>query len=188
MLKGKMGLGIASVALVGAIAVGGTLAWFTSAAETTNVVTFGNVKIEAKAEMEKMEKIVPGATVKDVATIKNIGANDAYIRAKVVVEGLTDEKAAEVIAALAIQEKWVLKDDGYIYYTELVAADADPVAVFDEVKIPTSWTNDMADAKFDVKLQAEAVQADNFTLAMDTSAPWGEVVVENNTQDTPEAE
>lgn len=85
MLKSKMALGIASVAIVGAIGIGGTLAWFTSAVDTTNTVTFGNVEIKAKAPTPEQNGIMPGTIYDASATVENTGANGALLRAKITV-------------------------------------------------------------------------------------------------------
>ena len=44
-MKKKVALTAAAVALVGTLAVGGTLAWFTDTETATNVVTMGEVDI-----------------------------------------------------------------------------------------------------------------------------------------------
>ena len=43
-MKKKLVLSLAAAALVGTLAVGGTLAWFTDTETATNVVTTGNVE------------------------------------------------------------------------------------------------------------------------------------------------
>ena len=42
-MKKKYALALAAAAMVGTLAVGGTLAWFTDTETATNVVTMGNV-------------------------------------------------------------------------------------------------------------------------------------------------
>ena len=44
-MKKKYALALAAAAMVGTLAVGGTLAWFTDTETATNVVTMGNVDI-----------------------------------------------------------------------------------------------------------------------------------------------
>ena len=44
-MRRKVALTAAAVAMVGTLAVGGTLAWFTDTETATNVVTLGNVDI-----------------------------------------------------------------------------------------------------------------------------------------------
>ena len=45
-MKKKVALTAAAVAMVGTLAVGGTLAWFTDTETATNVVTMGEVDIK----------------------------------------------------------------------------------------------------------------------------------------------
>ena len=49
-MKKKVALTAAAVALVGTLAVGGTLAWFTDTETATNVVTMGKVDILLKED------------------------------------------------------------------------------------------------------------------------------------------
>ena len=58
-MKKKVALTAAAVALVGTLAVGGTLAWFTDTETATNVVTTGHVDISV------MEKDSAGDTYEE---------------------------------------------------------------------------------------------------------------------------
>ena len=84
------------VALAATAIIGGTLAYFTDKAEATNTFTVGNVKIQLieqqKTEnglvtFEQNKPLVPGKSndgnaVSKIATIKNTGANDAWVWAE----------------------------------------------------------------------------------------------------------
>ena len=99
-MKKKLVLSLAAAALVGTLAVGGTLAWFTDTETATNVVTTGNVDIawfEGDGNVEKKitdkytgiqfgteTPVTPGQNLDKEARIKNEGKNAAYIRAKIV--------------------------------------------------------------------------------------------------------
>lgn len=108
----------AAVALIGAMGVGATLAYFTDTEETTNVVTMGNVNIkltetsneesyEITEDGLSFEDVLPGQTVSKIPTISLDGTSqDAYIRVKVEVEmdgtdaqkkALTDELQSEIL-------------------------------------------------------------------------------------------
>ena len=93
-MKKKYALALAAAAMVGTLAVGGTLAWFTDTETATNVVTMGNVDItlsEAGGEdgaiidggLEYTD-VMPGDKFQKTVTIKNNG-NDAYVRAVITV-------------------------------------------------------------------------------------------------------
>ena len=92
-MKKKMVLTAAAVALVGTLAVGGTLAWFTDTETATNVVTTGNIDITLTEDGKNDGKVIeggleytditPGKTYDKVVTVDNVGKNDAYVRATI---------------------------------------------------------------------------------------------------------
>lgn len=92
-MKKKVALTAAAVALVGTLAVGGTLAWFTDTETATNVVSTGNIDITLSEDGKEDGKVIagglqytnitPGKTYDKVVTIDNVGKNDAYVRATI---------------------------------------------------------------------------------------------------------
>lgn len=102
-MRRKVALTAAAVAMVGTLAVGGTLAWFTDTETATNVVTLGNVDIVLNEDGEGTDErtsgvvvdgglaysnIMPGDTLpKDVEIALEPGSNDAYVRAQITVSG-----------------------------------------------------------------------------------------------------
>ena len=82
-----------AVMLVAVLVVGGTLAYFTDTKSATNTFTMGNVKIaldeQQKGEngleaFEQNKTLVPGKSndgnaVSKIVTVKNTGANDAWV-------------------------------------------------------------------------------------------------------------
>jgi len=89
-MKKKIFTMAGALALVAAIGVGSTLAYFTDNAEATNVVTTGHVDIELLENNEITEglefsKVVPGEVLKKNVDIKvNAGSRDCFIRVKAV--------------------------------------------------------------------------------------------------------
>ena len=186
---------VAAIALVGAIGVGSTLAYFTDNDAASNVVTMGHVDITLTEESEGEHKgeeikgglefsnIVPGDVLskEPVITVADDSEN-CYLRAKVVVEGLDTTHVADLFADsnINIQNGWVLNSDGYYYYQSVVEAGT-PVSLFTTVTIPTAWGNEAADEEFTIAITAEAIQADNFTPATaedeKTITGWGDVTV-----------
>ena len=88
-----------SLALAAVLAVGATLAYFTSQDATQNTFTMGNVAItldETNANpnaptgsgrvTENTYNVYPGLIVDKDPTVTNVGSNDAWIRAKIVVK------------------------------------------------------------------------------------------------------
>ena len=172
---------VAALALVGAIGVGSTLAYFTDNDAASNTVTMGHVDITLTEESEGEHKgeeiesglefsnIVPGDVLskEPVITVADDSEN-CYLRAKVVIDGLDEidgDYSDELLANIDINGKqWKLGDGGYFYYQSEVTAE-DVVTLFTTVTIPTAWGNEVADADFTIAITAEAIQADNFTPA-----------------------
>lgn len=94
-MKKKTALAAAAVALVGMLAVGGTLAWFTDTETATNVVTVGSIDVTLSEEggaddqivdgKLTYENVMPGSELTKKVTIENVGDNDAYVKAVITV-------------------------------------------------------------------------------------------------------
>jgi predicted ribosomally synthesized peptide with SipW-like signal peptide len=90
-----------AIALI-AIAVGGSLAWFTDNDEVKNVFTVGNVDIEQWEEFVQDSQLIPVvgndptvATdnyIKKNVTVKSIGDNPAYVQTFIAVPKTLDDK------------------------------------------------------------------------------------------------
>jgi len=179
----------AAVALVGAMGVGATLAYFTDTEDATNVVTMGNVNIKLEesdgtkitSDGLTFEDVLPGQTVTKEPMISLDGTSqDAYIRVKmdITMDDATEEQLGhleDLEETLTQQIEWTTDNaktrwlyneaDGYFYYnTKLVKTsdveDEVTAVLFENVTIPTSWDNSMADTTFNIELTAEAIQAD----------------------------
>lgn len=185
-MKKKVALTAAAVALVGTLAVGGTLAWFTDTEIATNVVTTGHVDISvmekdsaAGAYEEKNGsgltldgKYVPNATVDKFVTVKNNNnSSKAWIRVKIEMPGSMNDAVLK-----GKDKKWIKNTDDssdeYYYYTDAVDANHSTEELITGIQLP-NWGNDMTDQgtlntetnKIDnginIEVIAEAVQADN---------------------------
>ncbi|MEG2353890.1 MAG: TasA family protein [Clostridium sp.] len=177
MNKKKIASIITATVMGTMIVVGGTLAWFTDKAEVTNVITFGNVDIKLTETNDKVpseeglifQDITPGDVLHKDPTITNIGKNQCYIRAKVL---FTEGSPITAETLNVDNSKWSLKSDGYYYYNEKVSSK-DKVVLFDTVTVPTTLGNSVSDTSFNIKIEAEAIQSDNFTFDWNSATPWG---------------
>lgn len=211
---------VAAVALVAAVGIGSTLAYFTDSENETNVVTFGHVDIslyepevslkedgtsyeikeDAKTTTEGVEygHVTPGEVLPKVPTIEvNKASERAYLRARLMIFDekesflVADEgqktKVEELIENIAFHDGWVMGQDedgnwdGYFYYKDIVNPGEKQV-IFNQVTIPATWGNEVADVTFKIDVTAEAVQADNFTPVTDANGniiSWGDVAVES---------
>ena len=168
---------VAAVALVAAVGIGSTLAYFTDKADTQNVVTFGHVEISlAEPKFEELTtaegatkpsyeitNVVPGQKITKDPTITVAETSEtAYLRAKIVLdENLTDEEKADLENGIALASGWKKSADGYYYYNNKVKAGKS-VVFFKEVTIPEKWDNKFANKSITIDVQAEAIQADSF--------------------------
>lgn len=180
MKKKKILTMVAAVALVAVIGVGATLAYFTDKDSKTNVVTMGKVDIKldepefSKNPDDTIKDVKPNQTIKkDPKITVEEGSLDAYVRAKIVFEGLSDEQVADILPLIDIDTtKWFLSTDGYYYYQASMAAGASDY-LFQSVKIPENWGNEVSELTFKINVFAEAIQADSFTPAKDNGVITG---------------
>ena len=185
-MRRKVALTAAAVAMVGTLAVGGTLAWFTDTETATNVVTTGNVDIAwyeygpydeafqkitkgnpgiTFGEGENEEPVTPGATLKKEAKVGNIGKNSALIRAKIkyVAADGTELESSDITVKLTENSGW-FEQSGYYYYENIVNPGTNDNPSYTNTIIDALEVSDNASADLDgiqVVLEAEAVQADN---------------------------
>ena len=196
-MRRKVALTAAAVAMVGTLAVGGTLAWFTDTEIATNVVTTGNVDIAwyecgpydedfqkitkenpgiEFGEGENEEPVTPGATLKKEAKVGNIGKNSALIRAKIkyVDKEGTVLESSDITVELTDNSGW-FERDGYYYYDKIVNPGTNASPTYTDTIIDALTVSKTASADLDgiqVVLEAEAVQADNIVdYAGETPTP-----------------
>ena len=138
---------VAPVALVAVIGVGATLAYFTDKDSKTNVVTMGKVDIDLE---EPVFSKNPNDTITDVKPNQSIvkdpkitvaeGSLEAYVRAKIEFEGLSEKQIEDILPLIDIDtQKWFLSTDGYYYYQDPMKAGASDY-LFQTVKIPEKKT------------------------------------------------
>lgn len=196
MRKKKLAALLVSAALIGVIALGGTLAYFTDKDEAKNVIMLGKVDGELEEPQWKIdnpdgeiENVKPGdKIVKDPILTLADDSEDAYARFKVTYSGnLSPEQFKElkflkITGTDAGKEKTEEVDitaDEYFYVQDILSA-GESYKLFDYVVIPTSWGNDMAEASFNIDIVAELIQADNFTPVEESGliTGWGDVTIE----------
>jgi len=184
MNKKKLALLTLALVLIATIGVGATLAYFTDNDSATNTITMGHVDIELKEpnyeggeDGGEVKDIVPGKVIpKDPTITVQEGSQEAYVRATITLsekltddqaKKLTDDHAKELMDGITILPGWYYSDpeqngDGYYYYNQKLAAGGKAV-LFEEVKIPEKWGNEVADMTFTIDVAAEAIQAEGFT-------------------------
>lgn len=181
-MKKRVALTAAAVALVGTLAVGGTLAWFTDTETATNVVTMGEVDIKLSEDGGtdgiikdgglKYDDVMPGDTFTKKVTIENL-EQAAWIRAKIEVTDLDDVTTTNTDHIKFYKDDkevsvtWAANGDGtgYVGPVKMEANDAEDYILFDSIKVPSSWGNEFVNQEMTIKVSVEAVQYENNTTA-----------------------
>lgn len=134
---------LASLVLLLALAVGGTVAWLNSSSgPVTNTMIPGNVPITIKETFN--------GTTKSEVSVTNNGNIDAYIRVAIVANAVDGE--GNIIAGTAPtftvdESKWQKLDDGYYYYKGAVAPNGTTEQLFKgDVKVTGGELNILAES------------------------------------------
>lgn len=190
--KKKTAILILSLALVGALLIGGTLAYFTDRDEAQNVFTLGKVDGNLDEPIwndnnpgGEIENVQPGDTIdKDPTLTMAKDSEEAYARFQVTYEDITAEQFAELKFLKGEGENAVevtFDEEGYFYVQGSLKA-TDVYTLFDKVVIPSTWGNEMAGKTFKINVVAELVQVKNFdgNLEKDNDGNiigWGDVEI-----------
>lgn len=183
---------ISAVVICLALAVSGTLAYFTSEDTAHNVITSGGVNIELVEKMrgengalvnfpkEGIKGVMPGTDVSKIVSVKNTGANEAWIRVRVeiAIKGSsgadlpsTIEGGGPVILYTA-HESWILGEDGYYYYQSPVAAGESTEILFDTVTFASQMGNEYQNCVANIVISAQAVQTANNGETVSDAQGW----------------
>lgn len=175
--KKIIGLCLAVGLMVGV--VGGSLAWFTDMDTVTNsFATQGNgtdesngIKIEEEFDKDLALKVLPGTEINKDAKVKNTATYDQIIRVKFEKKWTktNDKELSLDFIDLKYQNtttsnevnKWIECSDGYFYYNGVVPADGSTEYLLDSVTLSSKANSDYKDAKYDVIVHAEGIQATN---------------------------
>ena len=191
--KKKLFTMLVAVALVAIVGVGATLAYFTGNDTATNVVTMGNVNIDlledgVDKEGERLgvegmefENVLPGVSEAKEPYVKiNDQSADCYVRVKVQFTDENNDMPAGVDYTKVklsfedtdeINPDWFKSGDYYYYKKILSNKEANgkniTTKLFTKVTPPASWGNDFQNKTFELKLVAEAIQAEGITPTKD---------------------
>lgn len=159
--KKRTAIVVASLLAVLGISIGGTYAILQARTNgLKNEFTVGSV--ETKIYEPEMKMV--GKNVSKAPQVENVGINDCYVRARIEIS-----PADAGITVQGIDEaNWELKDDGFYYYKQPVAANGGKTtALFTTVVLPDGWVEGEGEnavatdlfQEFDVIVYQEAVQA-----------------------------
>ncbi|MDR1571045.1 MAG: SipW-dependent-type signal peptide-containing protein [Clostridiales Family XIII bacterium] len=163
-----------AIALVAALAVGGTLAYLQDKTDTaTNTFALGDVEGELLENGDDSEPdfidweggegepadIIPGQSVQKAPRITNTGNNPAYVR-------LTVEISENWIVEYNLgtgDSQWTLGDDGKYYYNSVLAVEGDAATtapLFTEVTLSGEVTEDVTNESLNIVVYGELIQSD----------------------------
>lgn len=207
-LNKKAGKIIALTAVVGALSVGGTMAYLTDYDKTVNEFTVGKVTIELQEPNWKPEdntKIEPTQVIKKDPKVKNTGVNDAFVYLEVsiptksVITASTDghrnpQKPTELFT-FAKKADWTqlscVEKDGYHVYTfcynKVLKAGETSSTLFDTVTFANIIEGQLDTQQLDIPVKAFAIQTMNTgdnkgTIPQQAAAAFKKYVNQNEGQ------
>ena len=123
------------------------------------------------------EAVLPGMQISKIPRITNEG-NSCYVRVKLEFEGT---EAVDEEDLYGMDVNWTRAEDGYYYYKNILD-ESDSVDVFQGIRIPEDLSQEeMQGQIFSLNIDADAIQAANFTPDFDAVEPWGEVEILEST-------
>lgn len=157
--------------------VGTSLAYFTDTDAKTNVFTAGNVDIELTYD-ETDTRLYPGQTYEKVATIENVGSENAYVG--LIIEVVTNGFDLDTIQNVftvdgADTTAYAQTAEGYAIYAVVNAAltVGNNATLTTNMAIPAAWNAEMAAFNtLTVKVTAYATQ----TVGFNSDAPAKEAL------------
>lgn len=165
-----------AVLLIASIAIGITLAYFTSSATVAGNITLGDpVTISitqggaSASSLTFAGNALPG-TVYDqaIGVLAPADMTEALMRAKLTITN-TDGATTSVDASTTAS--WVKGDDDYYYYNGSVNAN-DSIEFVTSITVPTTLTNADANKTFNIDVVVETIQkANNAANNVWTTAP-----------------
>ena len=156
--------------------VGTSLAYFTDTDAKTNVFTAGNVDIELTYDVTDT-RLYPGQTYDEVATIKNVGTENAYVG--LIIEVVTNDSSTFnwetiegvfTVSGANMTVEYAKTAERYAIYAVFDAAltttEGDKATLTTNMAIPAAWNAEMAAFNtLTVKVTAYATQTVGFNNA-----------------------
>lgn len=159
---------------VAVMSISGTMAYFTADEIATNVITSGDIDIilyemeevdDVLKPFEDKDGVMPGENISKIVYVKNDGSNPAYIRIKVdkqvtLADGTNSAAGLQLVTCDFNTKDWTYKD-GYYYYNEALAPDAETTPLFTTVTFSKAMGNEFQNCKATINVWAQAVQVKN---------------------------
>lgn len=178
----KQSIIMSVLAIAIALSFLGTLAYFTAEEDATNKITMGNVAITLSDKTQSGEVYIPfpeeglaampGDEISKSVHVKNSGDNEIWVRVRLT-PSLTPaiEGYASLITWDANTINFSQSGDWY-YYNGKVTPDGITTNLIEKVMFDAAMGNDYQDAVFALKVEAQAVQADNNGTTAPNATGW----------------
>jgi len=171
-------IAILSVLLIGTIAVGITLAYFTSNTSVAGNITLGDpVTISITQGGASASSLTfPGDALPGTVYDQTIGVQapadmtEALMRAKLTI---TNSDGATTNVQATTTEDWATGEDSYYYYNGSITAN-DNIDFITAVTIPTSLTNEDANKTFTINMNLNLGDCEDFLLTTDLTEAYVE--------------
>ena len=147
-----------------------TLAYYSTVGKATNVITTGGIEMkihEYTADGSRFPEegvyIIPGSIVSKRVHVENSCDHPFYLRVRLINGIDSDELSAEDVFKVNLNEtSWTLREDGYIYYNQILVPGETTDAVFTQVEIVGSRVDQSyAGRTLTLTVSGEAVQSEN---------------------------
>lgn len=163
MKKKRIILGLLSAFLAGSSSAG-TYAYLTDMDTVGNELSITENEIHIDEKFDVPEAVEPGSIITKAPAIVNDSGIGVYVRMSV---RFSDLSAEACCLPLEIQQDWEKKNDGFYYYSRILAPGERTEPLFQKIKVREDVSKE-ALPPFDVLVYAESVQS--FGLSSD--AAW----------------
>lgn len=177
----KKGMRIISCFLiVGSLSAAGVYGAFSDKLDVVNHISVGDINIAiaeyakkgaGEVKYQAQKSVLPGQVISKIPRITNY-ALPCWIRAKITYSG--ENEALEILDddnISGISEDWIKRGE-YFYYTKILKKQ-ESVDLFHAISIPEIWTEEHEMQEMKVDIQADAIQAANFSPDFSAMSPWG---------------
>lgn len=170
---------LALLAILSAMCVTGTFAYFVTDYDTHNVITSGGVHIEVilkeldsqgvevDADSFELDKIMPGVPEDRILRFKNVGNNPMWLRAAISYKIIGSDgnelpltkDGTDLVWHVANSKDWKLHSDGFYYYNDIVESRGQTKNLFEEINFHGSMGNEYTNCKIILTVLTHAVQS-----------------------------
>lgn len=189
-MKKKLAV-FASLVLILSVAAAGTYAYLTAQGMAHNVITAGNISVTLHDEGKNGEEwtdfnqlypngagVMPGVTVDKRVYVENTGKNPCYVRVKLTPTAAVNGDPLDTEGQFRLDMEryaqfWTLDDDGFYRCNTLLQPGEATEMLISSVTFDEQMGNEYQNARFDIVVDAQAVQGQNNDADPDVLAVKG---------------